>query len=213
MSQDWLRLARPAFIAPRAQPNGDRQRSADTNVAIAPNPSSSLEKDRVIGRSGRKSKSAREKRSATAPDAPGKEYGNLLICRSPPDLPEGSRGFRAIGSGAVLPIALPLRLSTGQNEREHHHTRARRVAKEREAVHLAWLAARPVIHVHLVRVSPHHAELDDDNNVASLKHVRDQVAEQLGVDDGDRRRLRFTYGQDRGPWGVRIFLNFERGAP
>lgn len=37
-------------------------------------------------------------------------------------------------------------------------------------------------------------EADDDNNCASLKGVRDAIAESLGIDDGDRR-IRFEYGQ------------------
>lgn len=37
-------------------------------------------------------------------------------------------------------------------------------------------------------------ELDDDNLVGGLKHLRDVVARELGVDDGDRR-LVWEYGQ------------------
>lgn len=37
-------------------------------------------------------------------------------------------------------------------------------------------------------------EADDDNNMASLKGIRDGIAETLGIDDGDRR-IRFEYGQ------------------
>lgn len=46
-------------------------------------------------------------------------------------------------------------------------------------------------------------ELDDDNNVASLKPLRDAIAETLGLDDGDRR-IRFECGQTetRGRQGV-----------
>lgn len=91
---------------------------------------------------------------------------------------------------------------------------AARAAKEREAIQYAWLAFRPRFHVHLVRVSPKRGkQLDDDNCIASFKHVRDQVAAQLGVDDGDRQRIRFTYDQERGPWNVRIELSFEGGTP
>lgn len=71
----------------------------------------------------------------------------------------------------------------------------------------AW--SFPVL-VTLTRISPHHQELDDDNLYASLKAVRDQVAEELGVDDGDKSRIRFEPKQERGPWGVRITIQEAR---
>lgn len=37
-------------------------------------------------------------------------------------------------------------------------------------------------------------EVDDDNNVGSLKPLRDAVADYIGIDDGDAR-FRFRYGQ------------------
>jgi hypothetical protein len=37
-------------------------------------------------------------------------------------------------------------------------------------------------------------ELDDDNLVGSFKPLRDLIAAQLGVDDGDKR-IRWRYGQ------------------
>lgn len=46
-------------------------------------------------------------------------------------------------------------------------------------------------------------ESDDDNNIASLKPLRDAIADTLGIDDGDGR-LRWEYGQteSRGAEGV-----------
>jgi hypothetical protein len=46
--------------------------------------------------------------------------------------------------------------------------------------------------------------MDDDNLPGSLKAIRDEVASVLGVDDGDRARIRFAYAQERGEWGVRV---------
>lgn len=37
--------------------------------------------------------------------------------------------------------------------------------------------------------------VDSDNNVASLKNLRDCIAETLRIDDGDDERLSWTYGQ------------------
>lgn len=41
-----------------------------------------------------------------------------------------------------------------------------------------------------------HRETDTDNNVASLKGIRDAVARSLGVDDADPR-IKWCYGQAR----------------
>lgn len=94
----------------------------------------------------------------------------------------------------------------GPNAREHFHAKAKRVKKEREAT--AWVLSRherPAIpcSVLLTRTAP-SGGLDDDNLVGSLKGVRDQVAQWLGVDDRHRDQVRYRYGQHRGPWGVEI---------
>jgi len=46
-------------------------------------------------------------------------------------------------------------------------------------------------------------EADDDNNIASLKGIRDAIAESIGIDDGDGR-IKFQYSQSetRGRKGV-----------
>jgi hypothetical protein len=50
----------------------------------------------------------------------------------------------------------------------------------------------PVIAISLVTFRP--VAIDDDNNVGSLKTVRDAVAASLGVNDRDSR-IRWEYGQ------------------
>ena len=103
-------------------------------------------------------------------------------------------------------IVVPIEAGRGMNNREHWQVRAKRVRKEREAV--SWVlrgAKRPETpcSVLLTRVAP-SAGLDDDNLAGSLKSVRDEVAQWLGVDDRDRLRVRYRYAQARGPWSVRI---------
>jgi len=44
-------------------------------------------------------------------------------------------------------------------------------------------------------VALRHRLLDDDNNVGSFKPLRDAIAEELKIDDGDKR-LRWEYGQE-----------------
>lgn len=108
-------------------------------------------------------------------------------------------------------IVVPLRTAPGLNVREHFRVRAKRVKKEREAV--AWMLKnqqRPPIpcSVLLTRVAPSRG-LDDDNLAGSLKGVRDEIANWLGVDDAKRERVRYHYAQFKGPWSVRI----EFGEP
>lgn len=51
--------------------------------------------------------------------------------------------------------------------------------------------------VSLTRIAPtrYPRRLDDDNLRSSLKGVRDAIATELGVDDGDTDRITFTYDQ------------------
>lgn len=58
-------------------------------------------------------------------------------------------------------------------------------------------------HVVVTLIANRRRILDDDNNVASFKPLRDAIAEAIGIDDGDRR-IRFECGQieTRGRQGV-----------
>jgi hypothetical protein len=110
-------------------------------------------------------------------------------------------------------VTLPLRLGRGQNAREHHYARHRRVAAEKAAVTLALRAARlspppaPYV-VTLTRISPGEG-IDTDNLDGALKSVRDAVADFLGVDDSPKAPVRWIPAQDRGPWGVEIRIERE----
>ena len=47
--------------------------------------------------------------------------------------------------------------------------------------------------------------VDDDGATGGLKAVRDEIAELLGLDDGDRERIRFRYTDPEiGPFAVRV---------
>ena len=73
------------------------------------------------------------------------------------------------------------------NNREHWRVVAHRAKKEREAARLVMLAqGRPPTLPITVELTRHGIRLlDDDNLAAAMKHVRDGVADWLGVDDGD----------------------------
>jgi hypothetical protein len=100
-----------------------------------------------------------------------------------------------------------LRTGRGLNDREHWRVRAKRVKAEKDAA--AWELARwaekpplPCV-VTLTRFAPSNG-LDDDNLAGSLKGVRDAVAAWLGVDDRDRKRVKYVYEQQRAAWAVGI---------
>lgn len=85
-------------------------------------------------------------------------------------------------------FVFPLKLTGSLNSREHWAVRAKRVKRERAETAKAWKAlAGPVPPgqrwiVTLTRISSRR--VDSDNLAGRLKGVRDQVAAQLGIDDG-----------------------------
>ncbi len=110
----------------------------------------------------------------------------------------------------MIDVPIPgLRLGRGQNAREHHMARSRRVKRERDLVTLVlrgtiartMMAVAP-LSVTITRVAPSRG-LDDDNAVSSAKAVRDAIAGVLGIDDRDER-VDWLVRQERGPWGIRI---------
>lgn len=111
-----------------------------------------------------------------------------------------------------LVLDIPIRTVPGQNAREHWAVRARRVKRERQAVALVWRSRRlpwlpfdeerPYL-VTLTRISP-RGMADSDNLSGALKAIRDQVAAEMGFDDGPSAPIRWSYAQERGAWGVRI---------
>lgn len=92
-------------------------------------------------------------------------------------------------------IAIPMKLPSAANLREHWAVKAKRVKAQRKTVALAMLAEGDelrrlrsllsmgaTLRIVLTRSAPR--KLDDDNLASAFKAVRDEVAKQLGVDDG-----------------------------
>lgn len=143
-----------------------------------------------------------------ATDRAGGQAGEVTGCAQGLDGVRAQRGGTAAAGreeGQSV-IHVPLRTVSGMNAREHWQARARRVKGERLLVawHLASVKkpAVPLV-VTLTRIAPSNG-LDDDNLASAMKGCRDEVAEWLGVNDRDRKTVRYEYGQERGPWGVRI---------
>ena len=110
-------------------------------------------------------------------------------------------------------VHLPIRITRGQNEREHWAVRAKRVKAERTEARLSVLSALGTMNalrkacgwatgesrlpavVTLTRIAPR--PLDDDNAIAGMKAARDGVADALGIDDADPR-VTWRYAQAKG---------------
>lgn len=120
----------------------------------------------------------------------------------------------------MITFRLPIRLVNGANSREHWAKRAARAKAQRTAAKLATLsaasrevapalifavtgqratAARVVVDLPLTititRIGP--SSLDSDGLAISAKHIRDGIADALGIDDGDPR-LTWLYDQRKG---------------
>lgn len=119
----------------------------------------------------------------------------------------------------------PFRTTTGLNSREHWRARARRVQMERiRTASCLEKAARgcmpgdpsgfrkrcgsPPFVVTLTRVCPRAT--DDDNVIAGFKAVRDETAHWLGTGDSPSAPVQWRYGQERGPFAVRIRIESQQ---
>lgn len=88
----------------------------------------------------------------------------------------------------TITVCLPLRLVSELNDRSHWSVKAKRAAEQRSVTRMrlagerAWPLSLPVL-VTITRIGPR--ALDGDNLQASAKHVRDGVADALGVNDAN----------------------------
>lgn len=108
----------------------------------------------------------------------------------------------------MIAFTIPVRTQSA-NQKARGISRGARFAlidqakKQREAARKVtppW-SEGPLIHVHIVRVSP--GVMDDDAVPAACKHIRDGVADKLRIDDGSPL-IRFTYAQEKGEAGVKV---------
>ena len=101
---------------------------------------------------------------------------------------------------------IPVRLVNGANAREHWAVRADRAKKQRAAAKLSLYKACKIIArdpdepVTITLTRRGGRQMDDDGLTISAKHVRDGIADWLGIDDGDKR-LTWIVRQDKAPRG------------
>ncbi len=72
------------------------------------------------------------------------------------------------------------------NMREHWAVKARRKREQQMAFHFLWKTYKPVVSLPATITFVRHAcnTLDSDNLAGAFKHVRDQLAKELNIDDG-----------------------------
>ena len=123
-----------------------------------------------------------------------------------------------------VPLTKPL--PSTNNLREHWAVKAKRVKEQRQqaAQHLAFSPSRvgnvfelrkatarylqSRVVCTLTRIGP--KRLDDDNLSGAFKAIRDEVAKQVGLDDGSPRWT-WKYAQESGAPGYRIHLEVTAG--
>lgn len=141
------------------------------------------------------------KRSGTR--SPLKDLAELACVRIPA---EGKIIFQAA-----------IRTISESNQREHWTHKAKRAQIQRQQSHYAWLKVvkpglmfevlQPPYVVTITRIGP--KVLDSDNLARSQKTVRDQVATELGIDDGSDL-IDWRYDQEatgRREYAVRVEIS------
>jgi hypothetical protein len=123
-----------------------------------------------------------------------------------------------VGGDVAVSVLVPVRVISTPNARDHWRTRAKLARHQRNIVGMFLsrivLPAPPVV-VTLTRVyaaAKGQRPFDDDNAVAAMKNVRDEVASLYGLDDADGSGLQWAYGpQEAGDAaGVRIEVKAVR---
>lgn len=106
----------------------------------------------------------------------------------------------------MIEAAIPVRIESTPNKREHWAAKAKRTAIHRASAFYALRQISKVppallrMRVRLTRVAPR--AMDSDNLAAGFKAVRDGIADWLGIDDGSSRIV-WEYSQTKG--GVREY--------
>ena len=99
-------------------------------------------------------------------------------------------------------VDVPLKLASELNMHEQWRARHKRANAQRELIGLTCMSrlapfrktATPLV-VTIERIAP--SALDDDNLVGAGKHVRDAIAEVLGLPNDRDARVTWLYGQRR----------------
>lgn len=99
------------------------------------------------------------------------------------------------------------------NQREHWAAKNKRKLGQQVYFHYKWREYRPKVELPAVITFTRYScnVLDSDNLAGAFKGVRDQLAKEIGIDDGSDQ-LRFEYRQERIPKRQHYFT-VEIGKP
>lgn len=84
------------------------------------------------------------------------------------------------------------------NVREHWAVKRKRKVGQQAYFHYRWREFRPKVTLPATVTFTRYAckLMDSDNLAGAFKHVRDQLAKEIGIDDGSDQ-IRFEYKQER----------------
>lgn len=114
----------------------------------------------------------------------------------------------------VWTLTLPLVVVSEANQREFWQKKYARKAAQQAEIDTFWKSTFPRIpkapcSVHLTRLGG--SRMDGDNLAGAFKHVRDQIARILGIDDGSDL---ITWSYDQQPGGEKgIRVEIVEAAP
>jgi hypothetical protein len=105
------------------------------------------------------------------------------------------------------------RLINGSNSRANPMAKSAIADAQRQGIllRLASLLLKtevpPPWNVRITRLGPRSLDEDDNLNI-SAKHIRDGIADALGVNDGDKTKISFSYAQEKSQqYGVRVEIS------
>lgn len=119
----------------------------------------------------------------------------------------------------ITVVTVPIHTQSEANRSRHENpfAVAARVRKQRMAVGMCLRGCKALhsfalegvvpASVHMVRVAPSRGLDPLVNLPSSLKAVQDAVCEFFGVDDGPQSPIKWSCGQERGNYAVRIEIN------
>lgn len=114
----------------------------------------------------------------------------------------------------MIELRIPQLVTNSPNgPHSHWSVKNRRVRRDREAtaLMLTQVAKRPELPLVVTMVREAPRMLDDDNNVASFKAVRDEITKWLGLPNDRDPRVTWRYEQQKTPRGrAGTLLRFEK---
>lgn len=92
-----------------------------------------------------------------------------------------------------------IQLVSESNQREHWAKKSKRKKSQQHTFGVLWRIARINIELPATITFTRYScsRMDADNLAGAFKHVQDQLARELGIDDGNEKLVKWTYTQER----------------